>query len=290
MNKPTGRKYSFVIISALVFAFAVLILIKFSYNLTPDSELTDDFFITINPDNTLCEHEKPVQMHHIDSIPLRKILLGKFSVAQKDSLLIKIDPKFANRDGLLMNREAYAAFIKMHQEAKSHGIDLIIVSAFRDFNHQKRIWENKWNGQQRLSGGIKATDITDLSARALEILKYSAMPGTSRHHWGTDIDINSLNNSYFESGKGNNEYQWLKENASKYGFCQPYTPRSERENKGYEEEKWHWSYMPLAQDYISHYLGMITNEDLNGFEGFETAVSIDVINNYVKAINKECIL
>ncbi|NJK84501.1 MAG: M15 family metallopeptidase [Saprospiraceae bacterium] len=38
--------------------------------------------------------------------------------------------------------------------------------------------------------------------RALKILKYSSMPGTSRHHWGTDIDLNSFSNSYFEQGEG----------------------------------------------------------------------------------------
>ena len=35
-----------------------------------------------------------------------------------------------------------------------------------------------------------------------EIMKYSSMPSTSRHHWGTDIDLNSLENSYFEKGEG----------------------------------------------------------------------------------------
>ena len=49
------------------------------------------------------------------------------------------------------------------------------------------------------------------------------MPSTSRHHWGTDIDLNSLNNSYFSSGKGLKEYDWLTTNANHYGFYQVYT-------------------------------------------------------------------
>ncbi len=50
------------------------------------------------------------------------------------------------------------------------------------------------------------------------------MPQASRHHWGTDVDINSVEPEYFESGQGLKEYTWLQENAWKFGFCQPYTP------------------------------------------------------------------
>jgi D-alanyl-D-alanine carboxypeptidase len=57
-----------------------------------------------------------------------------------------------------------------------------------------------------------------------DIMNYSAMPQASRHHWGTDVDINSVEPEYFESGQGLKEYTWLQENAWKFGFCQPYTP------------------------------------------------------------------
>jgi len=49
------------------------------------------------------------------------------------------------------------------------------------------------------------------------------MPGTSRHHWGTDVDLFSLDNKFFESGDGKIWYSWMVQNAAKYGFCQPYT-------------------------------------------------------------------
>ena len=58
------------------------------------------------------------------------------------------------------------------------------------------------------------------------ILEYSSAPGTSRHHWGTDMDINALQNDYF-SNKGNGAflYEWLQKNAAKFGFCQPYNKK-----------------------------------------------------------------
>ena len=51
------------------------------------------------------------------------------------------------------------------------------------------------------------------------------MPATSRHHWGTDMDINSVEDDYFKDGKGKKVYRWLVENASKYGFCQVYSDK-----------------------------------------------------------------
>lgn len=222
-------------------------------------------------------------------MPDKNTVIGKPEKSVKDSLLVPIPSQLASRTGMLMHTEALDAFKKMHGAALDAGIELRIISAYRDFFHQKRIWENKWNGVQVLSGNINATSISDPIERALEILRFSSMPGTSRHHWGTDVDINSLNNSYFESGQGKAEYDWLKQNAEKYGFCQPYTHRSARGNKGYEEEKWHWSYMPVASVYLKIFKDSVTYDDLNGFNGWETAPKLDAIKNYVMGIDQNCL-
>jgi len=222
-------------------------------------------------------------------MPDKRTVIGKPDKNVKDSVLVSIPSHLAFRTGMLMHHKAFDAFRKMHGAAMDDGIELRIISAYRDFFHQKRIWENKWNGVQILTGNINASTLSDSTERALEILKFSAMPGTSRHHWGTDIDINSLNNSYFESGKGKAEYEWLKENAGKYGFCQPYTHRSKRGNKGYEEEKWHWSYIPVASVYLKAYANSITYDDLKGFDGWETAQKLNAIKNYVMGIDQNCL-
>jgi len=86
--------------------------------------------------------------------------------------------------------------------------------------------------------------------------------GTSRHHWGTDIDLNSFNNKYFESGKGKKIYDWLTSNASSFGFCQPYTPKGDHRPHGYNEEKWHWSYQPVSQDITDYAEQYLRNEIL----------------------------
>jgi zinc D-Ala-D-Ala carboxypeptidase len=189
---------------------------------------------------------------------------------------------------MYMLREAYEAFLKMHRAAEADGVKLVILSAMRTFGHQKRIWENKWHGRQVLDGGIYATSIADPVERAREILRFSAMPGTSRHHWGTDIDLNALQNSYFESGDGKRVYDWLLENAAGFGFCQPYTAIGPDRPQGYEEEKWHWSYRPIAATYLRAFEAKVSYESIAGFDGWETAGQIGVIEHYVLKVSPDC--
>jgi zinc D-Ala-D-Ala carboxypeptidase len=284
IKKPTRLKKI-----AIPIAFVLLILVFLAVsNATKDSPHGLQPGLVAS-ENSHTPNAIPDKMPSQIIFPSKNILLGKLTSAHMDSIMVLTDRKYGNRDGLYMHKEAYESFIKMHSEANKSGIELTIISAFRNFDHQKRIWDNKWNGRQLLSGNISATSISSPTERALEILRFSSMPGTSRHHWGTDIDINSLNNSYFESGRGLKEYNWLKENAHRFGFYQPYTPRTDREDKGYEEEKWHWSYLPVATVYLKGYKHLITIDDLDGFDGYETSAQLDVINNYVMAIDKQCL-
>lgn len=164
---------------------------------------------------------------------------------------------------------------------------IFLVSSFRNFGHQKGIWESKFTGKKVMRVPIKGKspeEITNL------ILEFSSAPGTSRHHWGTDFDINALDNAYFEeNGKGKILYDWLKQNAHKYGFCQPYSRMSTRNNKGYQEEKWHWSYAPISNQ--------LTKEWIKGFSSGEIQLAgsflgADVLGDraldYVRSINPDC--
>ena len=158
-------------------------------------------------------------------------VMGKFEPAN-DTSFVKIASVYTPKSGIYLHREAYQAFEAMYAAAKKDSISLRILSATRNFNYQKSLWENKWTGGRNLSDGVNAATIKDETQRAIRILEYSAMPGTSRHHWGTDIDLNAVNNSYFTKGKGLKEYEWLRANAASFGFCQPYSP------KGAKRPKW----------------------------------------------------
>ena len=115
------------------------------------------------------------------------------------------------------------------------------------------------------------------------------MPSTSRHHWGTDIDINSLEPSYFESGQGKREYDWLVKNADRFGFCQVYTDFNNKDrDSGYLNEAWHWSYIPKAKVYLEEYNKRINYNDINGFMGSNLADDLSMISDYVNGISSDC--
>lgn len=201
-------------------------------------------------------------------------LLGKINPAT-DSLFTKIEKIHTAKPNIYLRKEAYAAFTAMAEAAKKEGITMTIISATRTFDAQKNIWEKKWVR----SDYIKFPE----SIRASEIMKYSSMPGTSRHHWGTDIDINSLENNYFTKGEGKKLYEWMQKNAHSFGFVQTYTDKSNGRT-GYEEEKWHWSYIPIAEKMLSAYLTKISYEDLTGFLGSNYAKELKAIEHYVSGI------
>ena len=215
-------------------------------------------------------------------------IMGKF-YPEKDPNFIKVPKRFANRDGHFLQKDTWSAFKKMQAHASKDSIELKIISSTRNFETQKSIWEAKWTGVRKVENGQNlAETVSDPEERALIILRYSSMPSTSRHHWGTDLDINALNNKYFESGKGLKEYRWLQKHAGTYGFCQPYTAKDHKRPNGYYEEKWHWSYIPLAKKYTDQASLRLNNGMITGFLGSEVASEIDVVNNYILGINQAC--
>ena len=213
----------------------------------------------------------------------KSYLLGQFDES-KDTRFVKIDSQYAKGSavGKYLRQEAYRAFVQMADAAKKDGVQLFIISATRNFSAQKNIWENKWNGKVRVENK-DLTTVNNLSERARLILLYSSMPGTSRHHWGTDMDLNSLENGYFASGQGLKIYNWLLANASTYGFCQPYTSK-DKGRTGYEEEKWHWSYLPLSKVLLTEYKKQVSYKDVAGFAGSEVAEKLGVIEKYVEGV------
>lgn len=204
----------------------------------------------------------------------KDFILGKFDY-QMHQLFVEVNSIHASKS-LFLNKEVYHAFVNMYNKAKADGISLKIISGTRNFDEQKYIWECKWKKYEHLTP-IK---------RAKKILEYSSMPSSSRHHWGTDIDLNSLRNSYFETGKGKKEYDWLTKNANKFGFYQVYTNKSNGRT-GYHLERWHWSYLPLASKYLRFYNENISYSDIKDFSGSNLAEEIKIITNFVNGISNQ---
>ncbi|HLR24908.1 MAG TPA: M15 family metallopeptidase [Fodinibius sp.] len=205
--------------------------------------------------------------------PTVDFVTGQFDFKKHDDF-VQVDPEYTNKE-IYLHKKTYQAFRAMADSARKDSISFTIVSGTRNFNYQKSIWDRKW----------KASDSTDALGKALGILEYSSMPMTSRHHWGTDLDLNNLTNSYFESGQGKKEYEWLKVHANDFGFYQPYTDKSVNGRTGYNEEKWHWSYLPLAKHFLAYYNKHITDGDISGFKGSDLAPEIQMVKNYVNGVS-----
>lgn len=234
-----------------------------------------------------CKDKEVSDNKSVESSPVQKIdsiiktiqprienafLLGKFDYKAHDSF-VKVESKFSSKT-IYLQTEVIKAFEKMHEAAKQDGVNLVIVSGTRNFEEQKRIWNRKWNKYNTLQP----------IERIKKIMEYSSMPSTSRHHWGTDMDLNNLNNSYFTKGEGKKIYDWLVANANDFGFYQVYTNTSNGRT-GYNLERWHWSYLPLAANYLNSYNSTVTYSDINNFEGSIFAEELDIISEYVNGVS-----
>lgn len=221
--------------------------------------------------------KKTVKPKNFEKIE-KNILLGKFDY-KKDSNFSIVSSKYSSKTIYLRN-EVLLKFDQMYNAALKDGIKLVIISGTRSFNHQKYIWDRKWAKNIQKMDSISAVK---------EIMKYSSMPSTSRHHWGTDIDLNNLENSYFEIGEGKKIFDWLVENASKYGFHMTYDNQEETKRTGYKMEKWHWSYMPISEQFLIQFNEYINCENISSFKGSKFAChpNVDVIKNFVNGINTD---
>ena len=167
--------------------------------------------------------------------------------------------------GGVIHKQALSAFLEMQNNALKDGIKISIASGFRSFDRQLGIWNRKY--KRYTSQGLS-------SLQAIEkIILYSTIPGTSRHHWGTDIDVIDTNakqpdgellneKNYHGNGPFCQLKAWMEKHSEKHGFYLTYTANNYR--KGFNYEPWHYSYQPIAVDYLSHYLNLDMGSVLSG--------------------------
>lgn len=212
----------------------------------------------------------------------KEFLLGKVEQAE-DTAFVEISRRYTPYK-LRLLKETYRAFIRMYEAARQDGIELKIISAARTYQAQSLHWNAKW---KRLE---KQEAFTSDLEKTRQILLYCSLPGISRHHWGTEIDLNSLEPSYFDTPTGEKVYVWLQQNAAQYGFYQPYTSRtSPNRATGFCEEKWHWSYRPLSAPFLVKYKELVTSDDIVGFTGDNTVKALD-LDEWIDAVNPRLIL
>jgi LAS superfamily LD-carboxypeptidase LdcB len=148
-------------------------------------------------------------------------------------------------------------FLGLRRAARAAGFALEAVSAFRDFDRQISIWNRKFRGEKPLYDAQGAPlDALALppALRISAILLWSALPGASRHHWGTDLDLvdaatppglkAELSAAEFAPGGPFAAFSaWLEEHAARFGFFRPFRGRL----SGVQPEPWHYSFAPVAE-------------------------------------------
>ena len=218
---------------------------------------------------------------------LNATLLKKF-----DPLILigKGNPKMMG-DNFLLIPKVYDALKKMSHAARNDGIQIKVVSAYRSYSKQKAIWNRKFILYEKK--GLKKIDLLN------EIIKYSTIPGTSRHHWGTEIDIIDgskqsqgdvlLTKKFHEGGPYNKLRQWMELNGSKFGFFKPYTNDSDR--KGFFYEPWHYSYAEISRPMLKAYIeinaiSLIKTHDLLGANLLDIKFISSYLKTHILGINK----
>ena len=193
--------------------------------------------------------------------------------------------------GINLRQEAHDAFLEMKKAAYIAGIELKIVSSYRSFERQRTIFERKFINNT--DEGMKPLAAID------KIIEYSTIPGTSRHHWGTDIDVvdgyrnvegDVLVPEKFGAGGPFEDFKrWMDEHSETYGFYLVYTDEPKR--RGFKYEPWHYSYAPLSIPMLEQFrskniTSLLQQEDFYGSEHFTNGFLKSYIQNNILDINR----
>lgn len=154
------------------------------------------------------------------------VLVNKNNKLKNDFIpddLIKLDLKYSNEEKYL-KKEAALSFYKLSEDAKKKGYRIIIVSAYRSYTYQEKLFDYY----------VKEKGLN-------YALNCSAKPGHSEHQTGLAIDVEGSNFDYdlFEQSI---EFDWMKKNAYKYGFILRY-PKGKEHITGFKYEPWHYRYV-----------------------------------------------
>ncbi len=192
------------------------------------------------------------------------------------------------------------AFLGMRAAAAREGIDLVAASSFRDFDRQLLIWNGKFRGERKLLDArgreIVAASL-EPARRVAAILVWSALPGASRHHWGTDLDLYDraalpegvapalVPVEYQRGGPFARLADWLDRHARRHGFYRPF----DTDRGGVRPEPWHYSFAPRARGLERRVTAGLLLEALSpaGLEGWDCVAARlpAFVERYVRAID-----
>jgi LAS superfamily LD-carboxypeptidase LdcB len=201
--------------------------------------------------------------------------------------------------GYILHPDAAAALVQLRAAATQSDIDLVAVSTFRSFEHQLLIWNDKFHGRRPLldrEGHRLDAAALGEEERVRTILLWSALPGASRHHWGTEIDLidraalppgarpQLIPLEYSPGGVFEKLGAWLPRHCADYGFFLPY----DRDRGGVRPEPWHVSFAPVSSTALAALTVEVLAAALSEVELAGAAVVLpqlaDIHARYVRAV------
>lgn len=214
-----------------------------------------------------------------------------FTPNEKNPLLIGKGFPDLNKGPIKILKTVELKFNQMKSAAKKEGIKIKIVSGYRSFQRQKLIWNKKFLSNQKQ--GLNPIENIN------KITQYSTIPGTSRHHWGTEIDIIDENHNIkgdllLEKNYYNNSFEplrlWMEKNSYKYGFILPYTKDLNR--NGFLYEPWHYSYSELSIPFLKEYIKQkmieeIYDPEILGINKLRKSFLKEYQTKFILGINKK---
>lgn len=158
--------------------------------------------------------------------------------------------------GVFIHKDTLDDLIDLRRQAEIAGFDLVVASGFRDFDRQLAIWNNKFSGERPvfdLNGRQVDMNACAVLEKVHAIMLFSALPGASRHHFGSDLDVYAKNLTSTEQPLQltPDEYLrgaqlpfnlWLNEVLPTTRFYRPYAEYQ----GGIAQEPWHISHYPVA--------------------------------------------
>jgi len=160
----------------------------------------------------------------------------------------------------LVRETILAPFVELSRKALAAGFELRVESAYRSFDRQLSIWNRKATGKLKLldANGVPFQELPqDEEVLMRAILLWSALPGGSRHHFGTELDVvdgKSVPDGYEVElteeecdGMFAPFHTWLSkqiETKNSSGFERVFIPGRGK----IQPERWHISHRPSARD------------------------------------------
>ncbi len=192
---------------------------------------------------------------------------------------------------MLVHQDIVVPLTELQQNAAASGFDLRLCSGFRSFDRQLHIWNAKLSGLRPVvddRGALINLELLSPWQQIQAVMRWSALPGASRHHWGTDIDIYDraampadyqlqlIPAEVEGQGMFAPMHDWLDEKLADQGFYRPYGT----DTGGVAPERWHISYRPLAQTFAQRLTAEVLEQRLQGTE----LLLLDVVLDHLDEI------